>query len=298
VAIEVPDWYRTVALVGVDATGAPVVVLLDSTGAIISVMKGEYAGTLKNVQVDAQGRMIMIPTDPADVWGNAISMGNAELAAVFSFAKRYDRRGMVIFAEGFECGLSSWVTAGYGAGAAIRHTTKQAFSPPYSVQLVAGTDGQRQARLTKYLPFPAVGKMGFEFSFTLDPNTSDVRSSISWYDGTYVRVWRVNYDLVNTTLSCGGADGKLTTLKSDLSLRVSDTQFHTIKLVADLQNEAFVRVLCNSLSYTPTTAAIEKTADTGDANLMLTIRHYSIEAPAVNPDIFVDNIILTQMEPD
>ena len=38
--IEVPDWYRTVALVGVDITGEPVVVLLDSTGAIMAVMKG------------------------------------------------------------------------------------------------------------------------------------------------------------------------------------------------------------------------------------------------------------------
>lgn len=294
---EVPDWTQLIQLMG-QYEGTPTLVAVDEDGNIVAIMKGEYAGTLKSIAVDAAGRVIMIPTDPADVWGNAISMGNAELAAVFSFVKRYDRRGMVVFPEGFEGGLSSWVPIESGTGAAVRHSAKQSFSPPYSCELVAGSTGDRYAGLERYLPFPVVGKIGLQASFTLDPETEHVRLILSWYDGTTRRTWAVNYDLPDTSLGCGAGDGQHTILKSDLSLRVSDTQFHTFKFVADLENEAYVRVLCNSLSYTPTGAVISKAADATGPCLVIYIRNYSISSPATNPNIWVDNIILTQMEPD
>lgn len=293
---EVPDWTQLIQLMG-QYDGTPTLVAVDASGNIVAIMKGEYAGALKSIAVDAAGRVIMIPTDPVDVWGNAISMGNAELAAIFSFVKRYDRRGLVVYPDGFDQGLSGWEKVTSGTGAKIEHSTSQAFSPPFSCELTAGSDSERYARISRHLPFPVAGKIGLEFSFTLDPETDHIRASIGWYDGTYVRGWTVNYDLPNTTLSCGGADGQHTDLKTDLSLRVDDEQFHTIKLVADLEDEEFSRVLCNALSYTPTTAAIGKGADATHAHLVIIIWHYSVAAPAVNPNIWVDNVIVTQNEP-
>jgi hypothetical protein len=139
--------------------------------------------------------------------------------------------------------------------------------------------------------------MGLEASFTLDPNTEHVRIILAWYDGTYLRTWQVNYDLPDTTLACGGSDGQYEILNSNLSLRVSDMQFHTIKLVADLENEEFARVLCNSLAYIPTVAVITKSGDPTAPHLVIYIRQYSVVTPALVPNIWVDNIIVTQNEP-
>lgn len=228
---------------------------------------------------------------------HALPVDMAELAARLGSIVTYDRRGQVVFLEDFSRGLGSWVPHTSGTGAAVRHSAKQSFSPPYSCELVAGSDGDRYAEIQRYLPFPAEHKMGLEASFTLDPDTEYVRVILAWYDGTYLRAWQVNYDVADGELGCGGSDGQYETLDSDLDLRVSDTQFHTIKLVADLENEEFTRVLCNPLTYIPEVAVIVKTADASSPHLVLYVRHYSVAAPAVNPNIWTDNIVLTQNEP-
>lgn len=57
-----PDFTRAMLLVGVDAAGDPVGVLVDSEGNLQALLKGETAlGALKAVRVDDDGQMIMIP---------------------------------------------------------------------------------------------------------------------------------------------------------------------------------------------------------------------------------------------
>jgi len=52
-----PDWKRSVRLYGWDGTNI-IPCLLDSNGNLIAIIKGDYAGTLKTVAVDDQGRML------------------------------------------------------------------------------------------------------------------------------------------------------------------------------------------------------------------------------------------------
>jgi len=106
-----PDWVNVNWLVG-DYSGTPTLIAVDADGNIIVVMKGEYEGSLKTVAVDEGGRILMIPTDPADIWGNAISIGLGELIAALSVAKRFDKRGSVLFLEDFENGLGTLIVRG------------------------------------------------------------------------------------------------------------------------------------------------------------------------------------------
>jgi len=228
----------------------------------------------------------------------AVPLDLGELAVRLGAQVIYDRRGSVVYLEGFEHGLGSWGKATAGTLAAARLSTAQCLSSGFSVELVAGSDGERYAGLDRYLPFPAEGKVGLEVSFTLDPETAYLLFALRWYDGTNVRLWVVKYDHENGVLSCGGGDGGHTTLNSALSLRVRDNLFHTLKFVMDMEEESFVRVLLDALAYTPTTAAISKTADNTAASLEIVTRHYSIAAPVTNPNIWIDNVVLTQEEED
>lgn len=57
-----PDFTRATLLVGVDAAGDPIGVLVDSDGNLSALLKGETAlGALKALRVDDDGQMIMIP---------------------------------------------------------------------------------------------------------------------------------------------------------------------------------------------------------------------------------------------
>jgi len=294
-AIEVPDWYRTVALVGVDITGEPVVVLLDSTGAIMAVMKGEYAGTLKNIAVDSSGRVIMIPTDPADIWGNAISMGNAELAARLTGLGGFDRRGNAIFATTFEDGLVGWATALSGTGAEIVLSTTTSRKGGYSVKMTPGSDANRLVDLYRYFPYPKATKFGFEVCFTVTTNVEYIQIILIFRDGTNVYTASVRYDESAKKFEYQDSAGNWQELLTSKNLIASTYAFHTMKLVVDADSKKYVRFLINDSEVSMSGYGVWPVASTSAPMLQPWVR---ITADAgTNPNVYLDSAILTQNEP-
>ena len=294
-AIEVPDWYRTVALVGQDATGTPVVVLLDSTGAIISIMKATYSGVLKNVACDDQGRMIMIPTDPADVWGNAISMGNAELAARLTGVGIYDRRGDIFFVEDFENGIANWSRVASGTGGGIYLSTTYSKSKGYSMAIQAPTDAGYQETANISLFYPNPSKIGVVVSFTLHADVAAIRLEVMFYDGITYHHAGIEYDEVNTQLEYKNAAGSWIAFETDLNLSKSEDLFHTAKLVVNMKTQKYVRFLLDDNEW-DTSAYSYYTVDSSIRPYMR-IWLSNIAVDNSQPTIYFDNVIVTQNEP-
>ena len=294
-AIEVPDWYRTVALVGQDAAGTPVVVLLDSTGAIMAVMKGEYAGTLKNIAVDASGRVIMIPTDPADVWGNAISMGNAELAVRMGYPGGYDDRGRVLFTDSFEEGLSKGTSDKDGTLSAVEISSTSARLRGLSLKLTAGSDAGRYAAYEWYLPQPMPSKLGAQFIFTVDADTEYILVLLLLYDGSTCYQAMIRYDRVNSKVQYYNSAGVWTDLITSVSLLAYSKAFHYLKMVIDLEGNVYHRVLLDRWSWTTGGISLRATASSTSPRFSSQIIHYG--ALAANPSSYVDGVVFTQNEP-
>ena len=338
-AIEVPDWYRTVALVGVDATGAPVVVLLDSTGAIMAVMKGEYAGTLKNIAVDssgrivsvirdptsdnyiaidangyiaavlkatysgalknvacdADGRIIMIPTDPADVWGNAISMGNAELAAVLSFAKRHDRRGNVLWLSSFENGLGEFYTAVNGTLASVSLSTAVALSGAYSCKLTAGSDSEKRAGVFKVISYPILSKVGGQAAFTWDTTIDHLLLDFSLYDGTNYTTFSVKFDPSLGKMQYFNSVSGWTDIAALPAWTTATYLFHVAKIVVDLDTGKYVRLIVDDTEYS--LANISAYTTSSGVQPYLTFSIMVVGPGTTNPALYVDDVIITQNEP-
>ena len=294
-AIEVPDWYRTVALVGVDITGAPVVVLLDSTGAIISVMKGEYAGTLKNVQVDAQGRMIMIPTDPLDIWGNAISMGNLELAGRLGRVIPVDGRGNVILIDDYEEGFSHVLPVLSGAGAAIELSTTETRFGAYSAKLTGGSDGSRLALLRYYIGHRIVTRLGVEFSFRVSDNVESVQIAVLYYDGAKLHEGNLYYDPVNNRWRYLNSGGTLSDLKTSCPLGELTSLFYPCKLVLDVVNDLYVRAVIPGGEEDMSTLAL--CTQTTLTSPMIRVDIGVTSTTGNNGVAHVDGFIVTQNEP-
>lgn len=294
-AIEVPDWSRVVWLTGKDPSGDPIIIGTDANGYIIAVMKGEYAGTLTTVAVDAAGRILMIPTDPADVWDNAISTGIGELIAALTPAKRFDRRGDIIFIEGFESGLTHGVVTTSGTGAAVAVTTAEARSGGLAAKLTGGSDGSRYAALSWYFHQTPEGKIGLEAHFRPDADIQYLVLQIAWYDGAELHQGNLRWNNDNEDFEYYDSAGAYQQLQTGDDLIGRAGLFHTAKLVVDVENDLYHRALCRAAEVDMSSYALYTPTDTSGPYILFTVFLYSHSGD--NDWCYLDNVIMTQNEP-
>ena len=290
---EVPDWTQLIQLMGQYA-GTPTLVAVDAVGNIVAVMKGEYAGTLKSIAVDAAGRVIMIPTDPADVWGNAISMGNAELVARLTGLGGYDRRGNAIFFDIFDAGLAKGSPVVYGTGAAVEISTASARYGGYSLKLTAGSDSSREAGFQYYLPYPIFSKVGFETSFTVGTNTTYFTIHLNLYDGSTYYSAGVRFDEDNSKVQYLSGAAGWQDLITGVTLYELSKAYHTLKMVIDLASGKYHRVFLDGWSWTAGDLSFYSEASVLGKRFLGHVRHYG--AAGTNAVSYIDGVIITQNE--
>ena len=293
--IEVPDWTRAIQLVGQDPSGNPILVALDATGNIIAVLKATYAGVLKNVACDSEGRMIMIPTDPADVWGNAISMGNAELAVRLGYPGGYDDRGRTLFTDSFEEGLVRGFGGGAGTGAAYKVSSTSSRMRGLALKLTAGSNSLRLASYGYFLPYPTLSKVGLQCAFTVEANTEYFRVAFWFYDGTHLNYATIRYDHVNQKVQYYDSAGAWQDLITSINLVGGAVAYHYLKMVIDLATMKYHRVSVDGYSWVAGNLSLQVTTDPSTTQFFCKLFHYG--AAATNAVSYVDNVIITQNEP-
>jgi len=270
-------------------------VAVDASGNIVAVMKALYGATLTTVACDASGRIIMIPTDPADVWGNAISMGNAELAARLTGLGGFDRRGNALLFDTFENGLSKGTTTLSGTGAAVELSSASSRLGGFSLKLTAGSDASRFAQYHWFLPYPVLSKVGFELSFSFDGDTEYLQLKLVFYDGTTLHTATIRYDDDNNKVQYLDSGGTWQDLIASVGLVRTTKNYHTVKMVVDLENDKYHRVLLDKWAWTTGNLAIETSANAGTPAVEAQVRLYG--ASGTNAVAYVDGFIVTQNEP-
>lgn len=324
--IEVPDWYRTVALVGVDGSGEPHVVLLDTAGNLVAVMKGDDSGTLRSIAVDGGGQMYtlikgsdgediavdasgnlaalmkgvdgvtlrtvavdgdgnlvavikgddagtlrtasvnvdgrfeIVPYDPEDVWGNALGMGNAELASILTPCKRFDRRGNVIFWDSFEDGLGGWKSSLLGTGASVKLSSVRSSQGAYSVALTGGSDGSRSAFISRYLNFPSTTRHGVEVAIAWEDDVEYIQIDLGFRDGTNYYGSSVEYAVATEDYEYKDSAGFFQDIDASKPLYNLDYLFHRFKFVIDTSTQKYVRAFLDDEEYDLSDIGIQSSA--------------------------------------
>lgn len=290
-----PDYTRRSVLYAWNGT-AFVPVLVDEAGNIVSVFKGDYFGTLKTVKLDNEGRIIALVTDELDIYGNKVIVGNAELAVRLGSEKFFDRRGDVFLIDNFKNGLAKWKLTGSGDGNSQILTADRARSGGYSVKLVGGLTTAYHARMCNYFPYPILSKWGFETHFLYGSAFNYMLFGIDKYTGTQLVTSAIKFDRLNSKLQYYDDEGEYQDI-ADFSIYEGDYLFNAVKVVLDLENNKYHRLIFN-----------ENTYPLSDYNMRITDPHYGrpriefyiqlYSRSGENDYIFVDNIIITQNEPD
>lgn len=219
----------------------------------------------------------------------------AELAARLGSIDTFDRRGDVIFADGFENGLAQWYTSVIGTSGAVSASALRARSGGFSAKLITGTEVYGLAEIDRYFPYPALSRMGNEISFVVAGSVEQYEFGLAVNDGTHQLLALIRYDSQNKTLEYYGSDEAYHVFASDVNLFAYSYLFHTCKVVGDFANSKYVRLILDSTEYDLSAYALCSRADTTDP--MASVYYIIYNKTAGSKTSYADDAIVTQNEP-
>jgi len=220
---------------------------------------------------------------------------SGELAARLNSISNFDRRGNVILLDDFEAAILKWENNGAGTGNVQAVSTGAAKNGSQSCILTAGEGAGGQAYIYKYLGVPVSGKLGAEFSFTIDADTKDISIDFRWLDGAKFYRALIQYITADDKFQYVNSDGNPVDLLTSIPLRESIRTFNTLKIVIDTDPLEFVRFMINNQTVDMSGLGLYPDTDTTAASIYLGITHTSAHASVKS--IYIDNIIITQNEP-
>ena len=219
----------------------------------------------------------------------------SELAVRLGSSVVFDRRGNVVFLEDFEGGTLFWAVSGAGTGHSEALSTTWGKTGSKSCALTAGEGAMGQARIYREFYIPIVGKIGIESSFTVDADTDYIQLEFYHYNGSGYKAGAIRYDVANTKIQYDSSAHSWTDLITSYELNTTTKQFNTWKMVLDLENAEYERILINDREVDMDGLGLYDTETGGTEHLRVSIRHDSADAAAKT--IYIDNVILTINEP-
>lgn len=219
----------------------------------------------------------------------------AELAARLGSIVTFDRRGDVIWLDDFEDNIDKWYQLATGTGAAIALSTGAARNGAKSAKLTTGDAVGNGSYIARYLPYPALSKIGLEFSFALGSDIDYIWLYMRLYDGTQRHTGEIRYNAQSDTLEYTDSAGSQITLASSLDLAELDHMFHTVKLVIDYTDNTFARLILDNVEHDMTGFGLRSISDTPAPRLELAMG--IVNNATGNHYAYVDDAIITQNEP-
>lgn len=219
----------------------------------------------------------------------------AELAVRLGSIVSFDRRGDVVWYDDFESTTLKWASVLAGAGAAVARSTAMAYHGDASLAITAGSDGSHYANAYRNLELPVLSKVGVELAFAHEGNTSAVSLLLQVHTGGTALWPAVAYSHVAKTLSYYAATGATVILATGVSLPYSAQIWNHLKLVIDIDDAEYQRLIVGSTTYDMTGIACLTSASVAVPLLQTQIIHEGVAGS--NPVCYVEDVIFTQNEP-
>jgi len=220
-----------------------------------------------------------------------------ELAARLGSIVTFDRRGNVLWMDDFESGLSQWRQVG---DRDAEWNGNQAKNGGFCCKLITPAVAGGSCCIERYIGFPALSPMGFEFSYS-DDDTAGVPRSL-WIlvvldSGSYRYKTSIFYDVMNGKLQYTSGTGAMRDIPGGAYGMSSffPGEFDTLKFVADFTTAKYKRLLINSRTFDVSALSFHKVALVSAPQMVIEIAlHADAAAAAV---CYIDDVIITQNEP-
>lgn len=218
-----------------------------------------------------------------------------ELAARMGSLVTYDRRGEVIWATDMRQGLSGWATGGAGTGNKVILTADYSMYGGFTLALVGGSDSTRLAEAIRYFSPATLGKAGLEIAVAFTNTFSLFYVQLQRFDGSTRYLAQFKLDLIFdriTVRTDTSSDQKIDDLNDPVS---AYGYHHNIKLVADFENNTYIRLLYDQTEYDLSAYNLYEENAVDVAQHRMNIYHHS--SAGDNDVAYVDRVILSANEP-
>jgi hypothetical protein len=289
------------ANVAVDASGQLIMVprgqsgnylVVDSSGFLTTVIKGDYEGALRTVKLDDQGRLSAFVIDSSDAWNQMLQVGNAELAARLGSIVRLDRRGTVMLVEDFEDGSSRWMFSQLGTDGAHSITPETAFSGGYALRLTTPSGATKWIAAKMNIPACAATSFGISAMLRTSTIYDHALITIYAYDGAYIHYLDADLHYPTSKIRVENAAGLMQAV-ADYTIDTGNAAgFHMLKVVGNISTDKWIRLLYDNHEYDISAVGILTSPDVSIP--MLSVRIYlTSEAGGTTAIAEIDDVIVT-----
>lgn len=225
------------------------------------------------------------------VFGN---IDDAELAARLGSIVNFDRAGNVVWLDDFEAPTLKWDTSSSQNEGAVTLSALYPFLGSQCVKFYTTNNAASHAYMERTIHFPQNVNLGFQYNFTTPTNKGTIETYIKVYTGSWDYEFGFNYNTSDDKLYIYSIHGEYNELVDTVSLKVGAYTYNTIKLVIDLTEGSYRRLLLNNHTYPLTTSYGTSSADSTDAYILVRTRLIG-HATGVNT-FYLDNYVVTQNE--
>ena len=233
------------------------------------------------------------PIRKSTVFPAAIDL--AELAARNGSIVTHDRRGDLVWFDGFEDGLPKWEVRDVAAADAADISTVFARNGAQSCRLLGSPAGNDTATIRHIQSLPPSSGYGIEMSFMINAIFQSLSVVGSIFDGTNQTNLNVIIDPPNTRIQVINELSAAVDVITGTPLTVTDTFFHTLKVVVDIANSRYHRLILDGTQVDLTAIDMFTVGNGTLPRLLLDLA--LVGGQAGSGIAFVDDVIITQNEP-
>jgi len=214
-----------------------------------------------------------------------------ELAARLGSIVTFDRGGNVFFLDDFEKGLAKWETLATLPGGTVTLSSECARSGGFCARIYTGPSQGQYSWIRAFMPYPALGKLGFEFSWSTHTQNPWLSLEIALFTGTQAIIAAIRYSFLNYQIQYSDSTGTWRNLTTGLQLQKGRQLFHLVKLVINLDTHEYERLRFDTETYSMAGLPLGVTPNTTIPHLRVTIRN-TVELVG-NQLLYVDDMIIT-----
>jgi len=274
-----------------NAPGITTAVLSDIAATIVNLYSANPEIDLSGLAAAISGLVDL----PIVIPGSEDSEIPVRLESIVNF----DRKGAVIFLNGFEGSLGAFELLGGVSPDQIEKTTDSVKNGMYGVRLTPLADPNKFAGLQRFQAAPFNNRVGFELSFTYNRWLTSYNWSITNYN--IPQYWRAFVKLVFTAYGDPkdiqiSTPGLMVTIDPAHALFDHRRLFHTLKLVVDFDTHKYVRLILDNVIFDLSDYDLNYSYSSTQYPHLHT--YFQVQGTSEGlEDMFIDDWILTDNEP-